>query len=229
VRSCVNAFLTTSFSALVGLSLTTTSSATPATVEDELLRNAILVFDRAVDTPATAIPTSIMMRARAIAVIPAAAKDGAVYYGLGVLSARGVGPEAWTPPAIIGFQGAIPIDLRSTTVDFVLVAQSPRGVGYLTQHRFDSPVTNPIAPGPVRQDTPERVGTDVLAYIQFGGYFAGVTIEDWGVSEMRSNNEQLYGRPFSTDDIMRGSGFFRLPAAAHLWRDTLVRYFREMS
>lgn len=219
-----------STSTFAWLSLSATSSATsPTSLEDELLRNATLVFRRAVDTPATAIPASIMLRALGIAVIPAAVKDGALYYGVGVLSARGVKPEAWTPPAVLAFQGAIPLDLEADTLDFVLVAQTSRGLDYLTQARFASPVTQPIFPGSLGQDTRVRMNADLLAYMQFGEYFAGVTIDDWEISEMRTANERIYGRPYSTEDILGGVGFFQLPPTARLWRDALRTYFREMS
>lgn len=230
MRRSFTALALATTSTFAWLSLSATSSATsPTSLEDELLRNATLVFLRAVDKPATAIPVSIMLRAHGIAVIPAAAKDGALYYGVGVLSARGVNPEAWTPPAVLAFQGAIPLDLEADRLDFVVVAQTWRGLDHLTQERFASPVTQPIFPGPLGPDARARMNADLLAYMQFGDYFAGVTIDDWEISEMKSANEQLYGRPYSADDILRGAGFFRLPPAARLWRDALRAYFREMS
>jgi lipid-binding SYLF domain-containing protein len=230
MRSWFTAFFVASFSTLVWLSPWATPSAgSPTTIEDELLRDATLVFDRAVDTPAAAIPASILLRARGVAVFPTAAKDGALYYALGVLSARRATPEMWTPPAIVGFEGAIPLDLEATSVDFVLIAQTARGLDYLSQHRFDSPVTHRIWPGPLGQDTRAHVDADILAYMQFGDYFAGVTIDDWGITEMRDSNERLYGHAYSTDEILRGMGFFKLPPAARRWRDHLARYFRGTS
>src|SRR5687768_4877786 len=93
-------------SILAGLSLAATTSATsPASHEDELLRNATLVFEHAVETPAAAIPAAVLMRAAAIAVIPAAAKDGTRFHGDGVFSARGGRVDDWTPPAVIAFEG----------------------------------------------------------------------------------------------------------------------------
>jgi lipid-binding SYLF domain-containing protein len=219
-----------SISTLAWLSVATTSSATsPTSVEGELLRNAALVFQRAVEMPRAAIPASIMMRARGIAVIPAAPKDGSRYYGLGVLSAQGANPAYWTPPAVFAFEGAIPLDLEMDTLDFVLVAQTARGLDYLSQGRFVSPVIHPILPGPVGQDARLQMNADLLAYIQFGDYFAGVTVEDWMINEMKESNARLYGRPYSTDDIVRGDGFFYLPPAARLWRNTLTAYFNRMS
>ena len=205
MRSRSRVLLTTSIGALAVLSLTATPSAISlATVEDDLLRTATLVFSRAVDTSAAAIPPSVMVRARGIAIMPAAEKDGVLHYGLGVLSVRGAGPDAWTPPAAIAVQGAIPLNLESDTVDFLIIATSAAGADRLIRRRFDSPVTHGIAAGPLGQDAR-------------------------GVAEMPSINEGIYGRPYSTDDIVTGRGFFRLPPAASKWRDALLGYFGEMS
>jgi len=216
--------------ALSWLSLSATSSAPlPTTPEDDLLRNATLVFERAVDPGAAAIPASVLIRARAIAVFPRSARYGSGYSGRGVLSARGANPSYWTPPAVIAFEGTVPLDLESDAVDFVLVAQTPRGLDYLIQPQFVSPVVLPIVPGALGQDTRVRLDADLLGYMQFGDYFAGITIRDWSIREMRDANARLYGRPYSTEDIVRGVGFFHLPPAARSWRGAIAAYFREMS
>ncbi len=217
-------------SSLAWLSLTTALSATsPTSLEDELLRSATLVFQRAVHTSAAAIPASVLMRARAIAVFPAAVKDGARYYGQGVVSARGARFDDWTPPAILAFEGAIPLEVEADRLDFVIVAQTAQGLDYLTQDRFGHPVPHVIAPGALGRDTPVNINADLLAYMQFSDYFAGVTIDDGIIGEMKESNAQLYGRAYSTDEIVRGRGFFHLPYAARLWRDALAAHFREMS
>jgi lipid-binding SYLF domain-containing protein len=219
-----------SISTLLSPSLASLSSATSPTLpEDDLLRQATLVFERAVGTPPAAIPTSVMVRARGIAVIPVALKDGARYCGLGVLSAQGANPAYWTPPAVFEFEGAIPLDLETDMLDFVLVAQTARGLEYLSQARFVSPVIHPIYPGPVGQNTRSHLNADILAYMQFGDYFAGVTIEDWMITEMTASNARLYGRPYTTDEIVRGDGFFHLPPAARVWRNAVTAYFSRMS
>ena len=219
-----------SISTLLWLSSASTSSAvSPTSLEDELLRHATLVLQRAVDTSPAAIPASVMLRARAIAIVPGAFKEGTRYSGLGVVSAQGANPAYWTPPAVLSFEGAIPLDLETDAIDFVLVAQTARGLEYLSLARFVSPVIHPIFPGPVGQNTRVQPSADLLAYIQFGDYFAGVTVEDWMTTEMTSSNAQLYGRPYTTDEIIRGDGFFHLPPAAQLWRTALMGYFSRMS
>ena len=210
-------------------SASTSSDTSPTSVEDKLLTDATLVLQRAVDTTPAAIPASVMLRARGIVVVPAALKEGTRYLGLGVLSAQGANPAYWTPPAVLSFEGAIPIDLEADTVDFVLVAQTARGLEYLSLPRYESPVVRPIPPGLVGQNTRAQRSADLLAYMQFGDYFAGVTVEDWMITEMTSSNARLYGRPYTTDEIIHGDGFFHLPPAARLWRNALMGYFSRMS
>jgi lipid-binding SYLF domain-containing protein len=216
-------------SIFAGLSLAATTSATsPTSDEDELLRNATLVFEHAVETPAAAIPAAVLMRATAIAVIPAAVNDGTRFYGNGVVSARGARADYWTPPAVIAFEGAIPLDLETGAADFILVAQTQRGLDYFLEGRVRNTATHSAVAGPLGHSTP-RINADLLAYMKFEKYLAGVTIDDWVLQEMKASNAVLYGRPYSTDDIVRGAGFFQNRGRVRMWRDALAAYFREMS
>jgi lipid-binding SYLF domain-containing protein len=205
------------------------SAISPAVGEDELLADATFVFRRVVDQRAAAIPMSVLMQAHAIAVFPRAYKDGLRYYATGVMSARGANPNYWTPPAVLQVEGALPLDLESDTVDFILIAQTRRGLDYLIQERYTSPVIIPIAPGALGRDTGVRIGADLVAYMQFADYLAGVTVNDWIVSGSPAGNARLYATPYSTEDIVRGDGFFHLPPAARAWRKAIVDYFRDMS
>ena len=65
--------------------------------------------------------------------------------------------------------------------------------------------------------------------MKIGNYLAGVTIDDWVLHEMTESNALLYGRPYSTDDIFRGAGFFHIKGPIRMWRDALAAYLREMS
>lgn len=211
--------------ALIALTLATST----IVAEDELLQHAAVVFADAVGTPAAAIPAAVLMRASAIAVVPAAVRDGTRYYGTGVMSARGARPDAWSPPAVIAFEGAIPLDLDAGAADFVIIAQTRRGLDHLLTGRLGHALSGPIAPGAIGHSSPARIEADLVAYIHLDRYFAGVTIDGWAVDDLPASNEALYGRAYSADDIVRGAGFFRLPHGARLWRDAIASYFREMS
>ena len=217
-------------SILVGLSLAATPSATwPTSHESELLRNATLVFEHVVETSAAAIPAAVLVRATAIAVIPAAVQDGARFHGDGIVSARGGRADHWTPPAVIAFEGAIPLDLETGAADFILVAETQRGLDYFLQGWVRNAATHSIVAGPLGHDTPVRINADLLAYMKIGNYLAGVTIAECVLQEIRESNAVLYGRPYSTDDIFRGAGFFHIKGPIRMWRDALAAYLREMS
>jgi lipid-binding SYLF domain-containing protein len=170
-----------------------------------------------------------MMRASAIAVFPNVVKDGNRHYGKGVMSARSARPDVWTPPAFIALEGAIPFDLDVQPIDFIIIAQSRRGLDHLIDDGLASPIRSPMSAGAIGHSTPVRINADLLAYMQFDGYFAGITIRDWSVRAMVESNAALYGRPYSTDDVVRGAGFFHVPSPARVWRDALAAYFREIS
>jgi lipid-binding SYLF domain-containing protein len=192
------------------LSVSVTSATSSSSLEDEVLRGATQVLMRAVDPQAPAIPPSVMARAIVVAVVPAAQKDGALYYGIGVLSARGGAFELWTPPAVFEFQGAIPLELEAETVDFVLIARTRRGLDYFAAPRFRGPLFEQLAAGPLGRDPRIPADADIVAYMHFGNYFAGVAINDWEFSERRASHERLYGQPYATEDILRGAGFFSI-------------------
>ena len=228
MRRALVAFTFISASILAGLSLTLTASATSAIpTEDELLNDAVLVFSGAVNAQAAAIPAAVLMRATGIAVIPRAVKVGGRYRGKGFMSARGGRPDVWTPPAVISVEGGIPLNLEAAALDVVIVAQSRRGLDSLAQTRYASDQSIPA--GALGHHSPPGMNADLLAYAQFGNYFAGVTIDRWVVMEMPEGNAALYGRRYSTDEIIRGAGFFHLPDAARRWREAFAACFREMS
>ena len=213
--------------ALVCLSSAMTGATADQSFEDDLLNDATLVFKGVATVPSPALPASVLMNARAIAVFPRAYRDGGLYYGTGVVSGQS-GLDGWSPPAVIAFQGALPIELEAAFVDFVFVARTARGVDYLTQAKYMAPVWDTIPSGPVTS-TARLAKTDLVAYMRFGTYFAGVTIADWEFTEMRTSNERLYGRPYSTDEVFRTAGFFHLQKSARAWRDALAAYFRNAS
>ena len=113
--------------ALGWLSLSAIPGATADTsFEDDLLDDATLIFKVAATVPRPAIPASTLMSARAIAVFPRAQRDGNLYYGTGVVSGQGVF-DGWSPPAIISFQGALPVTLESDVVDVSLCLDATLG------------------------------------------------------------------------------------------------------
>jgi lipid-binding SYLF domain-containing protein len=202
----------------------------PPSAEEVLIRAATRIFQRAMDAPSAAIPSAAMARAQAIAVIPGARNDGAYSAGNGIVSARrglrNDGPQ-WSAPAIITYDGQMTPTLDVGTLDLILVAITPRGLAYLSDDETSFTAANVIQPGPLGQDARINTNTDVLAYMQFGDYFAGVTLEQWSVCAAPFANERLYGKPLNTKTVFRGE--LSVPALAQAWRNALAAYSKESS
>jgi lipid-binding SYLF domain-containing protein len=168
-----------------------------------------------------------MRRARVLAVFPGSVGEASCYTGLGIASARDIVNGNWTAPATMAFEGRIPVSLDVTNVDFIFVALTPRGADYFRAAQSSLAAGDVIAPGPLGQNTRIDMNTDVLAYMQFGDFFAGITVEEFSLREMNDVNARLYGIPYSTADVWRGG--LRRPVAAEIWRAALQSYFRETS
>jgi len=184
------------------------------------------VFRRVLDTPSPAIPSSIMDRARALVVVPGARAEGRTYYGLAVLAVAETDGGRWAPPAITAFRGSIPMEIPSTKVDFVVIALSATGTDRLTRSNM-VPVAQQLDAGPLEEDAREALDADLVGYMQFGDYFAGVPIDDWTLITMRGANEELYGRPYTTIDLLH-RGLLTVPVAARPWQQAIDDYFRVL-
>ena len=206
---------------------TSAAGASPPSPEDALLSSATRVFLRAVDTPSAAIPAAVLQRARAIAVIPTARNDGPFNAGTGVVSARERDAQQWSAPAVINYDGRIVPTLDVDTIDLIFVAVTSRGLRYLSEEEVSLGEPNAIPPGPLGQDAQIDINVDILAYMQFGDFFAGVTVEQWAICAAPYANERLYGKPLNTRAVFRGG--FRAPTLAQAWRDVLAGFYKETS
>ena len=84
-----------------------------------------------------------------------------------------------------------------------------------------------IEPGPVSAG--ERITADILGYVRFDNYFAGAAVNGWTIESMDDANTALYGKGYSTVDVVRGHGYFQLRPAARAWREMLADLFGEAS
>ena len=162
-----------------------------------------------------------------LAVFPGSVGEASCYTGLGIASARDIVNGNWTAPATMAFEGRIPVSLDVSKVDFIFVALTPRGADYFKAPQSSLAAGDVLAPGPLGQNARIDMNTDILAYMQFGDFFAGVTVGEFSLREMNDANARLYGKPYSTADLWRGG--LRLPVAAEIWRAALRSSFRETS
>jgi lipid-binding SYLF domain-containing protein len=168
------------------------------------------------------IPKTLLDKAACVLVYPGVKKVGigiGVSYGRGVLSCR-TGKEMegpWSPPAMYSLDtGSLGVQLGSTSTDYVLLVMTQRGAekvlsGKLKLGADASAVAGPDAAKAVGFNDPN---VDVLAYSQAKGLFAGASLGSASMEGDDSANKTLYGKPVSTQQIVRDGTVTTPPGGA---------------
>ena len=231
MRRALTALILLSLSTFAGLSLALSASATsPKSEEDELLRNATLVFTQRGDRAGGSHPGFGAHASVGHRDCPGRrTRRGSIPRQRGRERAGRVsGPLDASGDLRLRRRDSLSISMPSR---LILCSSLNRAAGWTgSSGRVPTSVAaRPMAAGSLGHDTLTRINADLVAYMRFEHYFAGVAVDDWIVQEMTASNAALYGRPYSTDEIVRGAGFFHAPQAARMWREALANYFREMS
>jgi lipid-binding SYLF domain-containing protein len=180
-----------------------------ATDERERAQSAASVLSEIMQIPEGGIPTRLMDRAEAIAVIPHLVKGGFVVggeYGRGLVSRR-IDGGRWSPPSFIKIGGgSFGLQIGAEATDLVLVFTNREGFKGLMDGKVKLGVDAAVAAGPVGRDA--EASTDVLlespvvAYSRSKGLFAGVTLNGAVVSIDDSANHKVYDRNLTARDIL---------------------------
>ena len=157
------------------------------------------------------IPKEVLNRAICVVVYPSVKKVGVglgVTYGRGVLSCRTGktmnGP--WSAPIMYTLDtGSIGAQLGSTSTDYVLLVVSQRGAkkmlsGKLKLGADASAVAGPASAKAVGANDPN---TDILAYSQAKGLFAGASLGSASMEFDKDANKALYKKEVDPDEIVR--------------------------
>lgn len=104
-----------------------------------------------------------------------------------------------------------------------------QGLENLLGNQFTLGVDASAAAGPVGRDA--EVSTDVqmratiLSYSRARGLFAGVTVKGAAIRRDKDSNEDFYGHPYETREIvLDGQVASHVPDAVGRWRKTLNRF-----
>ena len=157
------------------------------------------------------IPKSVLDKAICVAVYPGVKKVGVglgVTYGRGVLSCRtGQNMDGpWSAPIMYTLDtGSIGAQLGSTSTDYVLLVVSQRGAKKLLSGKLKlgadaSAVAGPKSAKAVGANDPN---TDILAYSQAKGLFAGASLGSALMAFDNDANKALYDKQVDPDVIVR--------------------------
>jgi lipid-binding SYLF domain-containing protein len=198
------------FVLLIG-SLGLRSVSAKETVNDaqERAQNAANVLSEMMGIKEEGIPTDLMSHAEAVAVFPHMVKGGFVVggqYGKGLVSDR-MANGRWSTPSFVKIGGgSFGLQIGAEATDLVLVFTSKEGFKGLLDGKLKLGADAAVAAGPVGRDA--QVATDVLlkspvlAYSRSKGAFAGITLNGAVVSIDDSENQRVYGKELTAQDIL---------------------------
>jgi lipid-binding SYLF domain-containing protein len=179
--------------------------------ERERAMKAGEVLSEIMQIPEQGIPTNLMERAEAVAVIPHLVKGA---FGIGGEFGKGLVSERtdagrWSAPSYIKLTGGnLGFQLGLQATDLVLIFTDRDGFQGLLDGKVKLGADLDVAAGPVGRHS--EVGTDVLlkspvlAYSRSKGLFAGISLDGSVVSIDADANRAVYGHDVSAKDILSG-------------------------
>jgi lipid-binding SYLF domain-containing protein len=169
------------------------------------------VLSEIMQIPEQGIPTDLMGRAEAVAVIPHVVKGAfgvGGEFGKGLVSERTANGR-WSAPSYIKIAGGnVGLQLGLQATDLVLIFTDREGFQGLLDGKVKLGADMGVSAGPVGRNA--EVGTDVLlkspvvAYSRSKGLFAGIALDGSVVSIDGDANRAVYGHEVPAKDILSG-------------------------
>ncbi|MGH8174934.1 MAG: lipid-binding SYLF domain-containing protein [Steroidobacter sp.] len=194
------------------LSCAMSAAAVAGERQDARLLTSTQVLNELLQMPEQNIPSWLLERAHAVAVIPAVIK-----VGLGIGGRRGKGVlvvrksnGTWSNPVFVNLTGGsfgFQVGVQST--DVVLLFTSRQSIEGIVGGKVTLGADASVAAGPVgRQSsaaTDIGLTAQVYSYSRASGLFAGVALDGSAITIDHRSNEAFYGRPgVLASEIIRG-------------------------
>jgi len=193
-----------------------------ASKEETRVQDATDVVDQLLRIPEQGVPSALLSRAYAVAVIPRVIKVG---FGLGARYGKGImvvrqDDNSWSNPAFVKITGgSFGFQAGAQSTDIILVFKTRSGVDGITQGKLTLGADASIAAGPVGRSaaaaTDMTFKSEVYSYSRSRGLFAGVALEGAGVTMDRKANAAFYGSAQITPEQIFASSGNAAPQAAN--------------
>jgi len=208
---------------LLGCLLLTAQEETP----DKRLQNSATTFREIMAAPDHAIPVALLKRALCIVIVPGMKKAAFFVggqYGRGFASCRT--PGDWSAPAPVRLRGgSFGAQMGADSTDIVLLIMNQKGLERLLSDKFSIGADMAAVAGPVGRnataDTDVLLHAEMIGWSRSRGAFAGVSLNGTIVESDKSEAQRLYGRPWSSREIIRGG--IAPPEAAKAFQTELGR------
>lgn len=163
-----------------------------------------------INAPDTAIPQTVLAKAKCVAVIPDMVKGGFVIggqHGRGMATCRNNGN--WSAPAPITLSGGTwGAQIGAESADIVLLFMNDGAVQSLLNDKLKIGGEASIAAGPVGREaqaaTDLKMNSQILSYSRTKGLFAGLNLSGAAVRQDMDTTVALYGKSTNFRSILSG-------------------------
>jgi SH3 domain-containing YSC84-like protein 1 len=161
------------------------------------------------------IPVSVLNKAECVIVLPSVKKGGfilAAQYGKGAMSCRSGenfdGP--WSAPIMMQSSGgSFGFQAGGQATDYVVLVMNDKGARTMLHGKAKLGGDASVAAGPVGKTaeaaTNASMSAEMLSYSHSQGAFAGVSLSGTSLGPDAGDNEKLYGKKITGEEIFAGS------------------------
>jgi lipid-binding SYLF domain-containing protein len=195
------------------------------------LNAAATVFSEVMSTPDKGIPSDLLQRAECIIIVPSLKSGGFIVgakYGKGFILCRGRNDVGWSAPGAIRIEGgSFGLQIGAAETDVIMLVMNDQGRKAVLSSQYTIGGHAEVAAGPVGRSTSAQTSgwmtAGILSYSRAHGVFAGVSLEGSTLREDEDDNQELYGKKLTNEQIVGGRGVTR-PASAQKLIAELNRY-----
>lgn len=180
------------------------------------------VLGEILGAPDKGIPKDLLGKAACVVIVPGVKKGAFIVgakYGRGFILCRKPGGGWSAPGAVTVAGGSVGFQIGGSETDVVMLVMNEGAIDKLLSSKFTIGADASATAGPVGRTT--SAATDVqmhaqlLTYSRSRGLFAGVSLEGATLKPDDDANKDLYGKPMSNKEIVKGN-VTSPPAAARL-------------
>ena len=195
------------------------------------LEKATHVLNEIMRAPDQGIPQDLLDKAVCVGIVPSELKGAFIVggaYGRGVLVCRKGGNGAWGAPSMFTLgAGSVGFQIGGKATDVVFIVMNPEGAKKLVQDSVKVGAQLSAAAGPVGRSaegaTDVQLHAEILSYSRTRGLFAGASLDGSVVKQDWDDNQAMYGKRVSAQDILI-DGKVAPPADAKQLDYTLTKY-----
>jgi SH3 domain-containing YSC84-like protein 1 len=203
----------------------------PAFAGETQLEKATNVVNEIMRAPDKGIPQALLDKAVCVGIVPSELKAALVVggtYGRGVLVCRKGGDGPWDAPSMFTLgAGSVGFQIGAESTDIVFLVMNPEGAKKLVRDSIKVGAELSAAAGPVGRSaegaTDLQLHAEILSYSRARGLFAGLSLDGAVIKQDKEDNQILYGRKISAEDILI-NGEVAAPESARPLDETLAKY-----